>query len=184
MTRFFIFLTCWLVSLVVWAEEFPSLEERQATQARLQAKRDAIESEYKQTVKACYQKFDVNGCRIDARERRLAADKALRPEELAYKAMERRIKTQEARQRLADKTSEAKQKEAEVQRAQALADHKQRASEAEQKQIDHALKGTKRGEYEERVRQAQEHRESVEKRLRERKGEPAAPLPVPTGAGR
>ena len=175
---------CLLLTLATgWAEEFPSEQERQATQSALAARRDAIEAEYNTTVKECYQKFDVNGCRLQARERRIAQNKALRPEELAYKAMERRINAQQARERLEEKNSEAKQKEAEAQRAQAIEERKQRAEDAEQKQIEHELKGTRRGEYEERVRQAQEHRESVEKRLRERNKAPAAPLPVP-GASR
>jgi colicin import membrane protein len=179
MKRLFVVISGLFVMFGACAEEFPSLEERQATDARLQARRNAIDAEYKQALKDCYQKFNVNGCRYDARERRIAADKALRPEELAYKAMERRIHADEARQRLEEKNGEAAQKEAEAKRAQALEERKQRASEAEQKQIDHELKGTRRGEYDERVREAQEHRANVEKRLRERNKAPAAPLPVP-----
>ena len=183
MKRFLAVIACWLLSAMVCAEEFPTIEERQAINNDLSARRSAIDAQYKQALKACYQNFDVNNCRVQAREQRIAADKALRPEELAYKAMERRINVAETRQRLADKNSEAQQKEAEAQRAQALEERKQRAGTAEQKQIDHALKGTHRGDYDERLREAQAHRANVEKRQRERNKTPAAPLPVP-GASR
>lgn len=179
MKNFLVVITLLSCILGIHAEDFPTPEERQATNDRLVAKRDAIDAEYKQALKACYQKFDVNGCRHDARERRIAADKALRPEEKAYKAMERRIHVEEANQRLAEKNSESKLKEIEAQRAQALEDRKQRADAADQKQIEHSLKGTHRGDYEARLREAQEHRANVEKRIRERGKEPAAPLPVP-----
>ena len=165
------------------AEDFPTPEERQATNDQLQERRNAIDVEYKQALKDCYQKFDVNTCRTQARERRIAADQALRPEEQAYKAMERRIHIDESRQRLEEKNSEAKQKEDQARRAQALEERQQRVTEAEQKQIEHELKGTRRGEYDERLREAQEHRADLEKRLRERNRVPSAPLPVP-GASR
>jgi colicin import membrane protein len=179
MKRCFIAMVCGLAGLAAWAEDFPTPEERQATSERLTEQRDAIERDYKQALKDCYQRFDVNACRSQARERRIAADKALRPEELAHKAMERRVRAEEARQRLEEKTSDAKQKEDAARRAQALEARQQRADAAEQKQIEHELKGTHRGEYEARLRQAQEHRANVEKRLRERGKPPAAPLPVP-----
>ena len=169
----------WLAMYGAWADELPTLQERQANDARLQARRSAIDDEYKQALKACYQQFDVNNCRMQARERRIAADKELRPEELAHKAIERRIQADEARQRLEERSRDAEQKDAQAKHAQALQDRMQRASEAEKRQIEHELKGTHRGEYDERVRHVQEHRESVEKRLRERSKPPAAPLPVP-----
>ena len=183
MKRLFVVISGLFVMFGACAEEFPTQEERKATNDQLQARRNAIDAEYKQALIECYQKFDVNSCRVDARERRIAADKALRPEELAYKAMERRIHADETRRSLEDKNSEARKKEAEALRTQALEDRKQRVSEAERKQIEQELKGTKRGEYDERLRQAKEHREEVEKRLRERTPSSAAPLPVP-GANR
>ena len=183
MKRFLMLCLGMNIAMHVMAEDFPSEQERLEISQRLSARRNAIEAEYKQALKACYQQFDVNNCRIEARERRIQADKALRPEELSFNAMERRLHAVEQRQQLDEKNSEAKQKEAEAQRAQTLLERKQRTQEAEQKQLDHQLKGTHRGDYDERVREAQEHRASVEKRLRERNKTPADPLPVP-GASR
>ena len=175
----FIVWSGWCFAGMALAEEFPSEQERVAISQRLSERRQAIETEYKKALKACYQNFDVNTCRIEARERRIQADKALRPEELTFNAMERRIHAQEERQRLAEKNSEAQQKDAQAQRAQALQAHQQHVDAVEQKRVEQDLKGTHRGDYLEHQREIQEHRASVEKRQRERTKAPADPLPVP-----
>ena len=161
------------------AHAFPSNEERAAERQRLDQKSQQIEDQYKQDMTQCYQKFDVVSCRLQARDRRIEAKAALRKEELPFKAMERHIKTEEAKQKLADRQSEAKLKKDETDRAEAIAAAKDRADANAQKQIDHALKGTKRGDYEQKQRDASQHRADVEKKQRERSKEPAAPLPVP-----
>ncbi len=158
---------------------FPSEEERAAERQRLDEKSRRIEDQYKQDMTQCYQKFDVVSCRLQARERRIEAKAALRKEELPFKAMERHIKTEEAKQKLAERQSEAKLKKDEADRAEAIAAAKARADANAQKQIDHALQGTKRGDYEQKQREAAQHRADVEKKLRDSNKEPAAPLPVP-----
>jgi hypothetical protein len=80
---------------------------------------------------------------------------------------------------VAERTSEAERKKSETERAAAIAASKDRADANAQKQIDHALQGTKRGEYEQKQREAAQHRADVEKKQRERTKQPAAPLPVP-----
>ena len=157
----------------------PTLEARQAEGQRLSALRQKLDDTYQQELKVCYQNFDVTSCRIQARERRIQANAALRKEELRYNASERRIQAAEAAQRTAEKNTEAKLKESQAQRAQAIQAGKDRADANVQKQIEHELQGTKRGEYEQRQREAAQHRADVEKKQRERTKEPAAPLPVP-----
>jgi hypothetical protein len=157
----------------------PTSEERQAEGQRLSALRQKLEDNYQQEFKECYQKFDVTSCRIEARERRIHANAALRKEELRYNDSERRIQAAEAVERTNEKNSEAKLKEAEAQRAQAVQARKDRADANAQKQIDHELQGTKRGEFEKKQREAAQHRADVEQKLRERTKEPGAPLPVP-----
>ena len=157
----------------------PTLEERQAEGQRLSALRQQLEDNYQQEFKACYQKFDVTSCRMEARERRIQANAALRKEELRYNDSERRIQAAEAVERTQEKSSEAKLKEAEAQRAQAIQARMDRAQTNAQKQIDHELQGTKRGEFEQKQREAAQRRADVEKKLRERTKEPGAPLPVP-----
>lgn len=158
---------------------FPSEAARAQERQRLDQKSQQIEDQYKQDMKLCYQQFDVVSCKIKARDRRIEAKAALRKEELPFKAMERQIKTEDAKQKLAERQSEAKLKKDEADRAEAIAAAKDRADANAQKQIDHALKGTKRGDYEQKQREAAQHREDVAKKLRERNKEPAAPLPVP-----
>ncbi len=161
------------------AAVFPSEEARAQERQRLDQKKQQIDDQYKQDMKQCYQQFDVVSCKIKARDHRIEAKAALRKEELPFKVMERQIKTEEAKQRLAERQSEAKLKKDEADRAEAIAAAKDRADANAQKQIDHALKGTKRGDYEQKQRDAAQHREDVAKKLRERNKEPAAPLPVP-----
>ncbi len=184
MKKRILFFMCTLWAWAVFAQpqmpvNVPSLEERQAEGQRLSVLRQQLENTYQQELKACYQNFDVTSCRIQARERRIQANAALRKEELRYNAIERRIQAAEAVQRTQEKNSEAKAKEAQANRAQAIQASKDRADANAQKQIEHELQGTKRGEYEQKQREAAQHRADVEKKLRERTKEPAAPLPVP-----
>jgi colicin import membrane protein len=159
--------------------EFPTESQRNAERERLTQARQALEDRYTQDMRQCYQKFDVNGCRIEARDRRIEANAALRPEELRFNAQERRIQAEETRRSVAERNSEAEKKKAEAQRAESIAAAKSRADAHAQKQIDHALQGTKRGDYEQKQLDAAQHRADLEKKLRERTKEPAAPLPVP-----
>lgn len=190
MNKLLIAFVCYL-GLAAWAQQprvaapitqvaSSALEEqRNAERQRLTLSRQNLENQYKQDMKACYQKFDVNSCRLEARDRRIEANTALRKEELKFNASERLIQAQDAQRSLAERNSEAEQKRAQAQRAQAIAASKDRADANVQKQIDHALQGTKRGDYEQMQREAAQHREDVAKKLRERNKEPAAPLPVP-----
>ncbi len=162
------------------AHEFPSVAERNDERLRLSGERQALEDQYKQDMQQCYQKFDVASCRLKAREKRIKANASLRKEELHFNAQERHIHAIETRRNLAERNSEAEQKKAEADRAATIAAAKERADANAQKQINHTLQGTKRGEYEQKQREAALHREDVVKQLRERKGEPAAPLPVPS----
>ena len=159
--------------------DFPSEEERSAERSRLSRERQALEEQYKRDMQQCYQNFDVTSCRLKARDRRIEANALLRKDELKFNAQERQIHAIDARRNLAERTSEAEQKKSEAERAAAIAASKDRADANAQKQIEHALQGTKRGDFEQKQREAAQRREEAAKKIRERKGEPAAPLPVP-----
>lgn len=161
------------------ASGFPSEAERNQVRERLARQRQALEDQYKQDMKLCYQNFDVTRCRLQARDRRIEANEALRKEELRFNAQERQIHADQARRSLAERTSETERKKAESERAASIAASKERADANAQKQIDHALQGTKRGEFEQKQREAAQRRSDLEKKQRERNKEPAAPLPVP-----
>lgn len=159
---------------------FPSEEERNEERSRLSRERQALEEQYKRDMQQCYQNFDVTSCRLKARNRRIEANSVLRKDELRFNAQERQIHAMDARHNLAERTSEAEQKKSDAERAAAIASSKDRADVNAQKQIDHASQGTKRGEFEQKQREAAQRREDAAKKIRERKGEPAAPLPVPS----
>ena len=174
----------WAQDLVTVAPVAPaassSLEDqRNAERERLTRERRQLEDNYKQDMRLCYQNFDVTSCRLKARDRRIDANAVLRKEELKFNASERLIQAEEAKRSVAERTSEAERKKSEAERAAAMAASKDRADANAQKQIDHALQGTKRGEYEQKQREAAQHRADVEKKQRERTKQPAAPLPVP-----
>ena len=186
MSRSLFLIACVMLAGSVWAQaqtsvdaSVPTLQERQAEGERLSAARQQIDADYEKALKGCYQNFDVTSCRLQARERRIQANAALRREELRYNASERRIQAAETVQRTEEKNSEAKQKEMQAERAQAIQARKDKADANAQKQIDHELQGTKRGEYEQKQRDAAQHRADLEKKIRERTKEPGAPLPVP-----
>ena len=180
----FVGVLTWAQDLVTVAPVAPaassSLEDqRNAERERLTRERRQLEDNYKQDMRLCYQNFDVTSCRLKARDRRIDANAVLRKEELKFNASERLIQAEEAKRSVAERTSEAERKKSETERAAAIAASKDREDANAQKQIDHALQGTKRGEYEQKQREAAQHRADVEKKQRERTKQPAAPLPVP-----
>jgi len=154
--------------------------QRQEVRERLTRQRQALEAQYKQDMLQCYQNFDVTRCRLQARDRRIEANAVLRQEELRFNAQERRIQADQAQRSQAERTHETEKKRADAERAASVAASKERADAHAQKQIDHALQGTKRGDYEQKQREAAQRRIDVEKKLRERNKEPAAPLPAPS----
>ena len=181
-----------VMSAWAWADE-PVASDASATQApandeavrnaereRLTRARQQLDAQYREDMKTCYQYFDVTNCRLKARDRRIEANALLRKEELEFNANERQIQAEQARRAVAERNSEAERKKSEAERAAAIAASKDRADANAQKQIDHALQGTKRGDYEQKQREAAQHREDVAKKLRERNKEPAPPLPVLT----
>lgn len=154
--------------------------ERTEQREHLARRRQLLEDQYKQDIKLCYQNFDVTSCRLKARDRRIEANTLLRKDELQFNASERLIQTEDAQRSMAERNNEAARKEAETARMAAIAASKERADANAQKQIDHVLQGSKRGDYEQKQREAAERRAEVERKLRERNKEPAAPLPVPS----
>jgi hypothetical protein len=150
-------------------QEFPSASERSEERARLARERQSLEDQYKFDMAQCYQNFDVNTCRLNARERRIAGHALLRQDELRFNAQERKIHALEVKRNLAKRNVEAEQKNMPI----------ERADPRNPKKNDSESQLTKRAEYEQKQREAAQHRSDVEKKLRERNKEPAAPLPVP-----
>ena len=182
----------WSVSIflslaTVWSSAQPASEadlpDRAALSARgaeLKAQRDALERDYKAKLKQCYQEFNVTACRNEARENYTVAHRALRKLEVAQGTQERKIQASDARQRLSERQTEATERAQDAQRAQqAAAD---RATNNAQKQSDHIPEATKRAQYDQKQREAEQRREDLAKRERQREKPRSAPLPAPGGA--
>lgn len=182
----------------------PSLQERQAQAAQLQARRTALERAYQQDVAQCYQKFDVTSCRNAAREKHIEANAALRQQELAHSARERMLAAQEAQRRTEEKQRDAQNKAQSKALNKALNKAQSDAqSEAQNKAQSESQEGVapssasraardpqaqqredhlQRAAYEQKHREAAQRRERLENRLRERDKPPANPLPMPVNS--
>lgn len=155
----------------------PSLAERQAQGAQLQARRVALEQAYQLEVAECYQRFDVTRCRNAVREKRIEANAALRQEELAHSARERGLAAQEAQSRSEEKQREAHNK-AHSKAPEGVAPAS-KSRPARDPQVQQRQDSQQRAAYEQKQREAAERRARLENRLRERDKPPAAPLPTP-----
>lgn len=167
---------------ILSASEIPSDEERLAESTRLEKKREEMDATYQKAMRDCYQRFDVVGCQLKARDKRLEVLAVLRKEENKFNALERQIKAFESIQRTAEKTSDAQQQEAAIQRQEAVQAAKDRQERTEQKKQDYDNQGKNRANYDAKQREAAEHRADTEKRLQERTNAPADPLPSPVRA--
>ena len=170
-----------ILPVLACAETPPAADALAARGAALQSQRDALESRYKQTVRDCYQQFNVTDCRNQARERYIADHRALREQELQHSEQERQARTAAARERLQTKQLDAGDRVREAARASEAAQNRQQ--EQQRKQADHDATGSRRAETLERQEDARAHRADVERRARERERDKprAAPLPSPTG---
>lgn len=154
-------------------------QEREEEKDRIDAARGELEASYMADKRACYQYFNVSSCLIQARDKYLEARAVLRKEELAYLERERQFKNQEATDRRAEKNSEENQRKAQEQREQSVKEAQQRRDDNAQKQIDHNLTGNKRDQYDQKQKEAQDHRQSVQDQIKDRDKPAAAPLPLP-----
>jgi hypothetical protein len=179
----FLFMLC-IASNVSFAQilsaaDIPSDEDRLAESTRLEKKREEMDATYQKAMRECYQRFDVVGCQLKARDKRLEVLAVLRKEENKFNALERQIKAFESIQRTAEKTSEAQQQEAAIQREEAQQSAKDRQERTEQKKQDYDNQGKNRPNFDAKQSEAAQHRADTEKRLQERTNAPAEPLPSP-----
>lgn len=183
MTRFFVALIGLVMAWTSVHAQTPTQEsdvDKVALNERgraLKAERDALEKSYKAQLKQCYQEFNVTSCRNEAREKYVVSNRALQKRENEQSTQERHVQAQEARQRLADRQAEAADRAREAERAQQSSI--ERAARNAEKQADHVPEASKRSQFEEKQADAQQRREEVARRAREReKDKPrAAPLP-------
>lgn len=84
-------------------------QERDATRARITAERKAIQQRRSQEEVACYKRFAVENCLSETRTRARLADNALRDQESAINAVERREKSAERLRSIEQKIEEKNQ---------------------------------------------------------------------------
>ncbi|TFZ08481.1 hypothetical protein [Ramlibacter humi] len=183
-----------------WAQ---SQQEVAAERARIAAERSHIEAAFTQAQKACYQKFAVSDCIDEARDTRREQLADLRRQEIQLNDAERRRRSAERIKDLDERQSQEKQDQKAQSRGKALADQQTResraatkadkaaqaASAAQARAQKAAGKETKdptlpdaqanASRYDERMKEAQEHRAKVEKKQAESQKPAKAPLPVP-----
>lgn len=76
-------------------------EERE----RIKKTRETSLEQYRKAIKACYQKIAVNGCKMDAQQKKIEIDNDLRRQEILLNAYQRQLKTDKAIQKLEEKQS-------------------------------------------------------------------------------
>jgi hypothetical protein len=163
--------------------------------ARLETERMTLEAGVKQQEAACYARFAVADCLYQVRVQRRAAMEQLKKQEIVLNAAERKLKAEEQLERLKAKTSPQQLEEEAARRLEALAAQQEREDRAVQKAKDAALptpgtREAKPGEpapdsiknqqqYQDKLKEADEHRASRQKSNQENSGAPAKPLPAP-----
>jgi colicin import membrane protein len=189
-----------LLALLPLAALAQDAQEIGVERERIAAERRRIEAELLADEKACYQKFAVTGCIEEARAKRRQVVSDLRRQEIGLNDLERKQRTAERLRELEDK--ETRQREQQQERsAKGLdkqADRDQRGAEKAAKAQQAASSararpapgepkrlageapdvGASQERYDQRLEDARQHREQVEKRAAQSTKTPK-PLPVP-----
>ena len=174
----------------VAAEEYQSIE---AVRLREGALLDAQEAE-------CYQRFAVNDCLKKVKSRRIALMADLKRQENQIHARERRLQGAEALERANQKALDRQQKQQESQAGDGALRTQEKLQAQQEKQAEHAARAASdlapvspgapagptpeeqaqsRTRYESKQANAEKKRLEMGKRLAEKSGKPAKPLPVP-----
>ncbi len=174
----------------VAAEEYQSIE---AVRLREGALLDAQEAD-------CYQRFAVNDCLKKVKSRRIALMADLKRQENQIHARERRLQGAEALERANQKALDRQQKQQESQAGDGALRTQEKLQAQQEKQAEHAARAASdlapvspgapegptpeeqaqsRARYESKQANAEKKRLEMAKRLAEKSGKSAKPLPVP-----
>ena len=94
-----------------------------AERDRIKAERSQMEAEYSNTLRACYQKLNVNACKDDAYKTRLQKSNVLKAQERVLNDQERKQRSAAALQSIEDKNSLENQTESAERRARSSKQH-------------------------------------------------------------
>lgn len=198
---------CWLCLLgaTAWAQDTAApvvtadaaeFQRIEATRARETAAMDAQEA-------ACYQRCAVSSCLTEVQSRRRAMLANLRQQEAVLHEREFAERGAEQRRLSQQKVLERQQKEEELRASHAEAERADKLQAQKDKQAEHAAKAqqpqapsagaatpqptgptaaeqaAKRDSYARKLADAEKKRQEIAKRLADKAGKGAAPLPVP-----
>jgi hypothetical protein len=176
------------------------LQDDESERRRIQTERAREEASYQTEEAACYARFAVTDCIRQARVHRREALDKLRRQELALNEIERKRKAQAQLEQIKEKSSSQRLEEEAAQRLEARQTQLEREERAREKasasvkpkpaQVEggSAQKNVAPGrtaddlsyeqkQYNDKLKEAQEHRASREKSNKEKSGTPVKPLP-------
>ena len=120
---FFAFLLLGLVAGVQAQDSFAQGLDLTAERERIKAERSQMEAEYSQSLRACYQKLNVNSCKDDAFKIRLQKTNALRSQERVLNDQDRKQRSAAALKSIEEKNSLETQTEDAERRARSTQQH-------------------------------------------------------------
>jgi hypothetical protein len=120
------------VALPLWAQAIAASGQADvdAERARLSQERKVIEERFNVEQKACYQKFAVEGCLQESRQRRRTATDDIKRQEAMINDIERKRRGAAAMDKLEEKTSGERTQESAAQREQSLKSQQDREDRA------------------------------------------------------
>ena len=127
--KFFTALAIVLAASAVHAQEPDAAVER----ARIKAEREVAEGRYAEAQKVCRGKFAVNDCLDRARRDHNEAVSGLKLQERVLDDAERKRRAADRQREIDERSSPARQQEAQEKRAKALADQQEREARATEK---------------------------------------------------
>ena len=154
--------------------------EARAERRSIAAERAAVETQARTAEADCRRRFAVSGCVAEVQAQRRAALAQLRERELVLDEAKRKAEAQAHAQRL-----QAKRDEAAARPPPAPQPPLVKLRQPRSKMVDDAPEAARRAaQQQERLREADEHRQKVQQRNAERaaRGKKAQPLPVPSAA--
>jgi len=206
MKRVFSTLALFLITATAWSQPIdaspgmvaPAAVDSEGEHRRIQAERAREDARYQLEESACYARFAVSDCLRKARaQRRQVLDK-LRQQELVLNDAERKRKAQEQLERIKEKSSTQQMEEEAARRREAREAQQEREARARQKaaasgpatpgrvgtkktiepERSKAALSEEQKQYNDKLKEAQEHRASREKINNEKSGTSSKPLPV------
>ena len=120
------FFAFWLLAPVAGVQAQDSLAQGldlTAERERIKAERSQMEAEYSQSLRACYQKLNVNSCKDDAFKIRLQKTNALRSQERVLNDQDRKQRSAAALKSIEEKNSLETQTEDVERRARSTQQH-------------------------------------------------------------